>query len=33
MLDVASVLVLLAGLVVLVAIPARESERHLEGAR
>jgi predicted MFS family arabinose efflux permease len=33
MLDVASVLVLLAGLVVLVAIPAPESERHLEGAR
>lgn len=33
MLDVASALVLLAGVVVLVAVPARERERELQGAR
>jgi predicted MFS family arabinose efflux permease len=33
MLDVASVLVLLAGVVVLVAVPAREPGRALESAR
>jgi DHA3 family macrolide efflux protein-like MFS transporter len=33
MLDIASALVLLAGVVVLVAIPARESQSRLEGAR